>query len=60
MTNIHLGNYTRCLRRPDHCGCSEAVCDRCTPRRSEAEVVQLRSARVELPADCEPSGSDAA
>lgn len=54
MTNI-LPLPTRCLRRPDHCGCSEAVCDRCTPRRSEAEVVQLRSARVEYPADTEPA-----
>lgn len=49
---------TRCLRRPDHCGCSEAVCDRCTPRRSEAEVVEMRAVEmraVELPADCEPA-----
>lgn len=51
--SVHiLGNYTRCLRRPDHCGCSEAVCDRCTPRRSEAEVVELRA--VQRPCDSEP------
>lgn len=50
--SVHiLGNCTRCLRRPDHCGCSEAVCDRCTPRRSEAEVVEML--RVERPCDQE-------
>lgn len=50
--SVHiLGNHTRCLRRPDHCGCSEAVCDRCTPRRTEAEVVAIKA--VQRPCDTE-------
>lgn len=51
MTASILILGTRCRRRPDHCGCSEAVCDRCTPRRSEAEVVAIKA--VQRPCDTE-------
>ncbi len=50
---INLSDY----RRDHECHCSQYLCPRCNPLRTEAEVVQLR--KVEMPSDVEDGGTAA-